>query len=155
TLDVPSPVDARERLRLRLGVDPRTGDSADLDALDAIAASCGRLPLAMAILAARATAHPTEPLRTVAAWPKTREGTLDALRGDEPAWDLRSVCSWSYRLLSADAARLFRLLSVHPGPDFGLPTMASLAGCDLRTATGLVGELTRTRLLNEHRHRRY
>lgn len=150
TLDVPSPAEARESLRLRLGLDAHTADPADLDA---IAAGCGRLPLAMAILAART--NPAEPLRTVVEQLRASDSTLDAFSGDDPTWDMRDVCSWSYRLLSPDAARLFRLLSVHPGPDFALPTMASLAGRGLRETTKLVAELTRTRLLTEHRRGRH
>jgi hypothetical protein len=41
---------------------------------------------------------------------------------------MRSVFSWSYRALSSDAARLFRLLSLHVGPDIAASAAASLAG---------------------------
>ena len=44
-----------------------------------------------------------------------------ALTGGDPATDLRAVFSWSYRTLTADAARLFRLLGLHPGPDISRP----------------------------------
>ena len=57
--------------------------------------------------------------------------------------------SWSYRALSTDAARLFRLLGVHPGPDISGPAAASLAGVPRVQARGLLAELTRAHLLSE------
>jgi tetratricopeptide (TPR) repeat protein len=65
------------------------------------------------------------------------------------------VLSWSYRTLSPGAARLFRLLGLHPGHDIDRPAAASLAGADLREAQTLLGELTRANLLSEHRPGRY
>jgi len=38
--------------------------------------------------------------------------------------------SWSYNQLSAGAARMFRLLGLHPEPDITVPAAASLAGLD-------------------------
>jgi tetratricopeptide (TPR) repeat protein len=45
------------------------------------------------------------------------------------------VFSWSYRALEPAAARLFRLLALHPGQDIGVTAAASLAGTPVR-ATG-------------------
>jgi hypothetical protein len=78
---------------------------------------CARLPLALAITAARATARPEHPLAALAAELRAADGPLDALDVGEPTASVRSVFSWSYRQLSAAAARLFRLLGIHPGPD--------------------------------------
>ena len=49
------------------------------------------------------------------------------------ATDVRAVFSWSYRALSAGAARLFRLLGLHPGPDITVGAAASLAAVRRRT----------------------
>src|SRR5262249_31700987 len=38
------------------------------------------------------------------------------------------VFSWSYRALSPDTARMFRLLGLHPGPDITAAAAASLTG---------------------------
>jgi tetratricopeptide (TPR) repeat protein len=65
------------------------------------------------------------------------------------------VLSWSYRSLPAGAARLFRLLATHPGPDVALHTAASLAGLPLDQTRTLLGELTRGHLLAEHLPGRY
>jgi DNA-binding SARP family transcriptional activator/tetratricopeptide (TPR) repeat protein len=152
TLDLPSPDEAREDLGRRLG-----SDRADTDpsAVDDIVSMCGRLPLALALVAARATALPEHPLREIADDIRRDAGSLDAFGGDTPDSDLRAVFNASYRQLSVDAARLFRLLPHHAGPDIGLAMATAVAGVPSRRAAELVGELTRTRLLTEHRPRRY
>src|SRR5205814_8556776 len=82
-----------------------------------IVAHCARLPLALAIAAARATAHPHLPLAALAADLCDSHDRLDALTTDDTGTGIRAVFSWSYRTLSLDAARLFRLLGLHPGPE--------------------------------------
>ena len=47
---------------------------------------------------------------------QVREAGIDALATGEAATDVRAVFSWSYNCLSEPAARMFRLLGVHPGP---------------------------------------
>jgi tetratricopeptide (TPR) repeat protein len=59
------------------------------------------------------------------------------------------VLSWSYRKLAGGAARLLRLLGLHPGPDITVAAAASLAGCDAGVVRGLLRELTRWHLLAE------
>lgn len=80
---------------------------------------------------------------------------LDAFGGEDKATDLRAVFSWSYQALSAGAARLFRLLGVHPGPDVGAPAVASLAGVPRAEVRPLLAELTRSHLLAERTPGRY
>ncbi|MEV6964305.1 tetratricopeptide repeat protein [Hamadaea sp. NPDC051192] len=80
---------------------------------------------------------------------------LDAFDGGEPVTDLRLVMSWSYRTLDEPTARLFRLLSVHPGPDFSVAAAASLTGVTPAQARRRLAELTRAHLLTEHRPGRY
>src|SRR5262249_10244869 len=53
------------------------------------------------------------------------------------------------------AARLFRLLGLHPGPDLSAPAAASLTGLPVTTVRPVLGELTRASLLAEHTHGRY
>jgi hypothetical protein len=69
------------------------------------------------------------------------------------AWLLprvRAVFSWSCRLLSGDAARLFALLGQHPGPDISILAAASLAAIPPRRAEALLAELAGAHLLAEH-----
>jgi len=54
------------------------------------------------------------------------------------------VLSWSYRSLSPAAARLFRLIGLHPGPAFTATAAASLAGV---AAGPLLDELVRANVL--------
>jgi len=151
-LDVPPLTEARTGMLRRLGV---TRAGAERRALTDIITMCGRLPIAMAVVAARAAALTHRSLTDIATEIRAAGGTLDAFDGDEPVSDVRSVFSWSYRMLSPPAARLFRLLSTHPGRDIGLTTVAALAAASRREATELLAELTRTGLITEHRHQRY
>jgi DNA-binding SARP family transcriptional activator/tetratricopeptide (TPR) repeat protein len=152
SLDVLSPGDARRFLTSRLGED-RT--SADPEAVDEIVERCGRLPLALAMVAARALIHADHPLIEIARELRDAQGSLDGFCGDDMGSDIRAIFSWSYRKLGAGAARAFRLLSLHPGPDVTVPAMASLAGVPLAEARLLAGELAQTGLLREHPVGRY
>ncbi|MFI7154734.1 BTAD domain-containing putative transcriptional regulator [Nonomuraea sp. NPDC050022] len=116
---------------------------------------CAGLPLALSIIAARAKVRPDFPLWALAENLGRDSARLDALDGGEPAADLKAVFSWSYRTLSAPAARLFRLLGIHPGPDADEEAAASLTGLEHAQARRLLTELTRAHLLIEHRPGRY
>ena len=80
---------------------------------------------------------------------------LDPFGGGDLATDVRAVFSWSYHALSTDAARLFRLLGLHPGPDITVAAAASLAGIAPERARVLLAELARAHLLTEHSPGRY
>ncbi|MET0133516.1 MAG: BTAD domain-containing putative transcriptional regulator [Kibdelosporangium sp.] len=146
TLSSLSSEDARETMVRRLG---RDRVAAEAEAVEEIIALCGRLPLALAIVASRAAANPHFPLSAITAKLKQGKGTLEGFR-DGAALDVRSVFSWSYRILSPAAARLFRLLSLHTGPDIGTVAVAALVGLPGRETQDLLDELTRTRFLTEH-----
>ncbi len=60
------------------------------------------------------------------------------------------MLSWSYQELSDAAARMFRLLSMHPGPHITIPAAASLTGMARDDARRAIGELTSSHLLAEH-----
>ncbi|MEV4512260.1 BTAD domain-containing putative transcriptional regulator [Dactylosporangium sp. NPDC049525] len=151
-LDRLSPGEAHELLARRLGVERVT---AEPDAVEAIIAHCVRLPLALAIAAARAATRPGFPLAAVAAELRHSTSTLDVFQGGDSATDLRAVLSWSYRTLSPAAARLFRLLGLHPGHDIDPAATASLAAVPLPQARRLLSELTRAHMLSEHLPGRY
>jgi hypothetical protein len=129
--------------------------AADPRAVDAVIALCARLPLALAIVAARAVAHPGLSLRALAAELHDTRDRLDTLTGEDPATDIRAVFSWSYRALSPDAASLFRLLGLHPGPDISTAAAVSLSGRPLRDVRALLDELGRAHLVIEHVPGRY
>ncbi|WP_262286667.1 BTAD domain-containing putative transcriptional regulator [Micromonospora sp. MA102] len=149
---LPSVEEARAALSRPLGAARVAADPA---AIDAIIASCGRLPLALAVVAARAAGLPGTPPAQIAAELARAPGSLDGFDGDDPQTGLRAVFSWSYRALSAPAARLFRLLPIHPGPDVSIAGAAGLAGVPLRSARALLGELSRAHLVTEDLPGRY
>jgi tetratricopeptide (TPR) repeat protein len=144
--------ESRRLLARRLG-EERV--AADPSAVQDIVERCARLPLALAIVAARAATHPTFPLAALAAQLQESEAGLDAFTAGDPAMDVRAVFSWSYRKLSPDAARLFRQLASHPGPDIAVPAAACLGSVPQRQARLLLDELARANLLTEHIPGRY
>jgi tetratricopeptide (TPR) repeat protein len=65
------------------------------------------------------------------------------------------VFSWSYRHLTADAARQFRLLGLHPGPDFDSYAAAALSGITREQAQRQLDQLARAHLIQQTRTGRY
>jgi hypothetical protein len=100
--------------------------SAEPRAITELIHHCGGLPLALAIVAARASTHPGFALRVLAKELVEEHTRLDALDTGDPATSVRAVFSWSYQHLSSPAARMFRLLGLHPGPDIALAAAAHL-----------------------------
>jgi tetratricopeptide (TPR) repeat protein/DNA-binding XRE family transcriptional regulator len=151
-LDVLTEAEAIQLLSSRVGV---SRAAAEPDAVREIAGLCACLPLALAVAAARAIARPRFPLAGVAGELRDAEGRLDALDGGDPAASVRAVFSWSYRQLSPEASRVFRLLGVHPGPDISVAAAASLAATDLPGTRRTFRELTRAHLITERVPGRY
>ncbi|MET7426870.1 BTAD domain-containing putative transcriptional regulator [Dactylosporangium sp. NPDC005555] len=129
----------------RIGTD-RAGK--EPEAVSDIARLCAGLPLALSIAAARAAANPQFTLRSLAD-DLAGAGVLDRLADSDSSVDVRAVFSWSYRALTPAAARLFRLLGQHPGPEFTAASAASLAGVSRRAANALLAELTGAHLTGE------
>jgi len=148
-----SSAEARELLTRRLGAE-RTGS--DLRATTALAGLCAYLPLALNIAAARAATHPHVPLPALVEELRQVDRRLDLLSVGSGGADLRAVLSWSYRTLSPAAARMFRLLGVHAGPDISVPAATDLAGlAGHPAAQRTLDELVAGHLLTEHAPGRY
>ncbi|MFI5842487.1 BTAD domain-containing putative transcriptional regulator [Catenuloplanes sp. NPDC051500] len=108
-VDVPDLRTARELLGRRLA------RAADADLCDEIIELCGRLPSALAIVAARLAARPGLSLAAIADDLRDDARRLDVFAGhgvDDP----RTAIAGAYRQLSAGAAGLFRRLSTTGGP---------------------------------------
>ncbi|NUU23518.1 MAG: tetratricopeptide repeat protein [Streptomycetaceae bacterium] len=146
-VDMFSAAEARQLMTDRLGSAALDRDPA---AVDDVIARCGGLPLALAIVAARAATDRALPMAALARELRDDGATLDAFAGDDAATDLRAVFSWSYHQLTAPAARVFRLLGLHPGPDISSAAAASTAGLPIRGIRPLLAELTRASLVTEH-----
>lgn len=143
-LDFLSGGEARELISTYLGVDRAR---AERRAVDELVERCARLPIALAIAGSRATTEPhlgIGELVTELAELSTGDGL-----------DIRAVFDWSYRTLSEDAARLFRLLGLHPGADIGVPAAASLVGLPVPRTRHLLDELTGAALLEVRSPGRY
>ena len=151
-LDVLTDDEAHQLLAHRLGPDRV---AAEPTAVAELVRVCARLPLALAVTAARAAARHDFTLTALAAELRDTPGRLDALTTGEDATDVRAVFSWSYNQLSPPAARMFRLLGLHPGPDITYPAAASLASTPPAEARRMLRELTRHHLLTEHSPGRY
>jgi len=151
-LDLLTVSEARDLLARRLGPDRVASEP---EAASEIIERSARLPLALTITAARAATKPGFPLAVTAAELRQAATILDPFHGGDLATDVRAVFSWSYRTLSTDAARLFRLLGLHPGPDITLAAAAGLAGIPAEQARLLLAELAYAHLLTEHSPGRY
>jgi len=147
TLDVLGDAEAYEMLARRLGQDRVAAEPA---AAEEIITACARLPLALGIAVGRASGRLKRPLTELAAELHDARGRLDALEADDAMTNVRAVLSWSYDQLSETAARMFRLLGVHPGPDISLSAAASLAGMPRAEAGAALHELTRTHMVAEY-----
>ncbi|WP_439661880.1 BTAD domain-containing putative transcriptional regulator [Lentzea sp. HUAS TT2] len=108
---------------------------------------CAGLPLALAVVAARATLdqHPLGMLVE-----ELEHAALDALDTDDPLTSVRAVFSWTFGWLSDEAARLFVLLGLHPGPDVTEPAATSLMA---HASAEALDELVRYSLINSQNGR--
>lgn len=142
------PVDSAHRLlahhvgQARLDAEPASAEE--------IVSLCGRLPLAVAIVAAHAATRPALPLAAIADSLRRQHGRLDALAGADEATDVRAVFGWSHQALSTTAAGLFRLLGLHSDVDIGVPAAAALAGVSVVQARVLLAELGTLHLVTDH-----
>ncbi|MEV6832788.1 tetratricopeptide repeat protein [Amycolatopsis sp. NPDC051102] len=150
-LDVLSPEEARSLLAERVG---RECVDSEPEAAAELAELCQRLPLALSIVAARAARRAGRPLSGLVRELRGERRRLDVLDLGEADLSLRSVFSWSYEILSEEAARLFRLLAVHPGPDIDRHACAAVVRPSA-DAGEVLTELTSTHLVAEHVPGRY
>ena len=131
--------------------------SGDPGAAGRLARICGGLPLALQITAALLDADPALTAAELADELADEVGRLEALRYDDgsgtSAPSVAAAFELSYRQLDADAARVFRLLPVNPGPDVSTAAAAALAGWPLGEARAVIGRLARAHLVEAGRRR--
>jgi DNA-binding SARP family transcriptional activator/tetratricopeptide (TPR) repeat protein len=153
TLDVMPVAESVDLLIRIIGPDRIAAESREAHDLVAL---CGQLPLALRIVAHRIAAQPQLRLADLVAELRTERDRLDVLvtEGDETS-AVRSVFSWSYRTLTLDVASAFRLLSLHPGSEFGLPVASAILAVPLADARRLLSALTGAHLVHSDREGRY
>jgi DNA-binding SARP family transcriptional activator/tetratricopeptide (TPR) repeat protein len=145
-IDLLDPAEACDLLEHRLGP---ARVAAEPVAVEEILARCDGLPLALSVVAARAAVMADSSLSALAADLRRSRRALDGLSGDDATTDPRAVFSCSYRVLETATARLFRLLSVHPGPDITVRAAASIAGVPVAEARVQLRRLHAASLLLE------
>ncbi|MFD7980761.1 ATP-binding protein, partial [Streptomyces sp. NPDC059749] len=144
-LDVLAPDEARQLLAGTIG---ESRVAAEEEAARRLVRVCGGLPLAIRIAGANLLA------RNVGI-----ADYCDELAGDDMLSRLhiegdrrstvRAAFELSYRALPGDAQRMFRLLSVVPGPDLTADGAAALADSTSACAAGLLVSLTDAHLVRE------
>jgi DNA-binding SARP family transcriptional activator/Tfp pilus assembly protein PilF len=150
-LDLMPPAEAVALLRALIGARV----DADPAAAAALADRCCRLPLALRVAAELVTAQPAVTLASLAGdLAGQRQLDLLDVSGD-PDTAVRAVFSWSYRYLDPSAARVFRLLGLHPGPDFERFATAALADITVEQASHELGVLDRAHLIQPARPGRH
>ncbi|OXY83952.1 NB-ARC domain-containing protein [Streptomyces sp. 2R] len=94
---------------------------------------CAGLPLAVRIAGARLAARPRQGITAMVRALSEEHERLEALaiEGDH---DVRAALDLSYQGLPPTAARLYRLLGLHPGREFGGPVAQALLGEDAAEA---------------------
>jgi len=144
-LDLLPPDDAVGLLRILIG----GRVEADNAMAAALASQCARLPLALRLAAEFACARPAAPLAQLVGELADQPRRLDLLNaGGDSRTAVRDVFSWSYRDLPADAARAFRLIGLHPGPDLDRYAAAALTATSPGQAQRLLDLLARAHLIH-------
>jgi DNA-binding SARP family transcriptional activator/transcriptional regulator with XRE-family HTH domain len=151
-LDVLTDSESRDLLSMNLGV---RRVMAEPVAVSELIALCGHLPLALCDVAARAVARPSLPLSALATERQDAQARLDMLETGEPATSVRTVFSWSRAKLEDQAARMFMLLGIHPGPGITVSTAANLAGVPREQAHLALTGLCEEHMLTEYAPGRY
>jgi tetratricopeptide (TPR) repeat protein len=129
---------------------------AEPEAAGDLAQLCGHLPLALRIAGERVARSPHWAVSDLADEFTTEHRRLDLLAAvDDEARAVRAAFSWSIRELSAGAASMFRRLGWHPGPEFGVPAAAALAGVPEPEARRTLEVLVDANLLTETGRERY
>ncbi|MFC5144704.1 AfsR/SARP family transcriptional regulator [Streptomyces aureoversilis] len=149
-LDVMPPGEALELL-VRIVGERRC--AAEPEAAAAVVAACGRLPLAIRVVASRLAAEPGTPLSGMVRRLGDEHRRLSELSTGELA--VEATFELSYSKLSPEQGRAFRLLSAVEAPDLGLHCAAALLGRDPRTAEDLLESLVDLNLVESRRMGRY
>ncbi|MGH8791337.1 MAG: tetratricopeptide repeat protein, partial [Stackebrandtia sp.] len=127
-------------------------------AMAELARLCGRLPLALAVAGARLRVQPQWSASRLVERLRAEEGRLAELEADDRA--VRASFGVGYRAVADDpdgeqAARMFRLLGLHPGTDFSAAVAAALIETTSERAEHMLGRLVDVQLVEAHQTGRY
>lgn len=116
---------------------------------------CGGLPLAICIVGARSVVRPNLSLSSLADELRHVSSRLDGLAIGGARGNLRTVFSWSYEALDADARKTFRLLGLTTSSDISRSAVAAITGLGSSEIQRSLDDLVEANLLDEHRPMRY
>src|SRR4029079_18407414 len=101
-------------------------DAEPSELVASLAATCGGLPLAVALVAAQlVVSHQSAQILA-----SMHGNALEIFQSTDPDTDLRTILSWSYRRLSLGGQKLIRCIAAAPGSDLDPEAAGSL----IRTA---------------------
>lgn len=124
-----------------------TVTTSDQDHVAEITRLCGHLPLAIQLVASR--------LARRSAWSVADLAERLSAAGDRTGEiytgnpEIAASFALSYQELSGEQRQLFRQLSLHPGPEFGMPAAAAGAGASAVDCERSLAALLDSRLLEE------
>lgn len=133
----------------------RTRVAAEPAAAREVADLCGGMPLAVHVAAARLAIRPHWPLARVAGELADERRRLRALVSDDESLSVAACFDVSYRGLPPAAARLYRLLGLYPGADFGRGVVAALIDTSEAQAEHFLGALIDASMLADTAYDRY
>ncbi|MDG4794686.1 BTAD domain-containing putative transcriptional regulator [Micromonospora sp. WMMD1082] len=127
--------------------------AAEPEAAAAVVERCGHLPLAIRLAGSRLAQRPTWRVADLAALLASKVRRLDHLASGDRS--VASAFAASYASLSEPVKRLFRLLSVHPGEEFGLTVASALSGLSLDDTVDALEAILDSHLVDEVEPGRY
>jgi DNA-binding SARP family transcriptional activator len=143
----------RDAVAMFTGIVGERRTAAEADAVDEVVRLCGHLPLALRIAAARLRTRPAWTVRYLAVrLTQGRARLAELSAGDR---NVATAFAVSYQNLTPEQQRMFRLLGLHPGPDFDAHVAAALAGIGPDRADELLESLVDVHLLDQPTSRRY
>lgn len=145
------PTDEAAAMLAELTGDIRT--AAEPEALVALARLCGGLPLALRIAGQLLATHPTWPIARLVQMLASEQGRLARLGAGD--LQVRTAFEVSFHQMAGEDARLFRLLGLHPGPEFNVLAAAALAGTGAEAAALALDRLAEAHLLTENASGRF
>jgi len=109
---------------------------------------CAGLPIALTVVSAQLAARPRITLASVVRALEDEQRRIKVL-ATAPDLSVEAVFDHSYRELTGQTARLYRLLGGHPGTEFTRGVAAAAADCDERAVSHSLAELVEASLVEE------
>ncbi|MEV6811648.1 BTAD domain-containing putative transcriptional regulator [Micromonospora sp. NPDC051296] len=127
--------------------------SAEPEAAAVVVEQCGRLPLAIRLAGSRLAHRPTWRVADLAALLTDNARRLTHLASGDRS--VAGAFAASYEPLNEAARRMFRMLSVHPGDEFGATIAGALSGLPLDETGAALDDLLDCHLIEEVEAGRY